>query len=369
MLKGRRLFFVVLVCAALNSATASADAPRKNFANVVAQIYSDESFVVSPTSLNIVLHIAKDASRGKTADEIVPLLFDDNLDEQFPRPGTDASILSASGVWISSQSPGNAEFNALFVRKYGGSVTRVSFRNGEGQNAVGKWIAKLSNGDLHGLPLDGLTEFVIANIQIFKAAWVHPFNPVDTKRNTFNGRHGKEAVQMMSRWGMLPYHEDSYGQTAALDYAGPYQLVLFLPRRSTERPLESAVKHGFNVPLESAQVYLSLPKLHVKSARVLTEPLRQVGMATAFGPDANFSPMLGTKGQGEAVMFQDIDLKIDERGTIAQALTQFQAKVQRLVRFPTAIRFDRPFAFEIVRTGDHPVTLFEGQILNVPQAP
>lgn len=80
MPKGRAPVFGLLLCFALvTGATASAEAPRKSFADVVARLYADKTFVVSPTSLNVVLHIAKDASRGRTAAEIEPLLFDDAM--------------------------------------------------------------------------------------------------------------------------------------------------------------------------------------------------------------------------------------------------------------------------------------------------
>ncbi|HTX03119.1 MAG TPA: serpin family protein, partial [Candidatus Acidoferrales bacterium] len=86
-----------------------------------------------------------------------------------------------------------------------------------------------------------------------------------------------------------------------------------------------------------------------------TRSLEDLGMKAAFGGDADFSPMLGAAEHGYGFMFQDNDLRFDEHGTVAKAVTEFHAKLQRLV--PRSIRFDRPFAFAIVRTGDHPDTL------------
>jgi len=225
MLKGRALFFLSALLSVLAiSATASADTPRKNFGEVVAQLYADKTFVVSPTSLNVVLHIAKDASRGKTADEIAPLLFDDNLQAQYPIKDTDENLLNTSGVWISSRFPGRSAFDALLSRKYGAVLARVSFTNGEGEDAVGKWIARFSNGDLHGMPLDNLTAFVIANIQVFDGKWYKPFDPKNTKPDTFHGQSGDEPIQMMSESGTF-YYAGAGGETVALDYAGPYRIL------------------------------------------------------------------------------------------------------------------------------------------------
>ena len=57
---------------------------------------------------------------------------------------------------------------------------------------------------------------------------------------------------------------------------------------------------------------------------------------------------------------------MDEAGSEAKALTEGVA-VLKVVFIPIKVRFNRPFAFAIARTGGRPVTIFEGQVLDVTQ--
>ncbi|HEY1726746.1 MAG TPA: serpin family protein [Candidatus Baltobacteraceae bacterium] len=273
------------------------------------------------------------------------------------------SFLNGSGVWISRQFPGSRKFNARFARKYGGTVSRVSFANGEGQQAIGMWISRLSSGDLRGFPIDPRTLFVIANIQVFDGNWASPFDSKDTRPDTFHGRNGDETAQMMWGHGVSSYRAGKFGEVAALDYNGPYRLLLFLPKNSTDPPLQTFLKQEFGGTFQPWKTSIVLPRLHLNTPELLTRSLEDLGMKSAFGSDADFAPMLGAAEHGYGFMFQDVDLTFDEHGTVAKALTEFPRVKGLLPMRP--IRFDRPFAFEIVRTGDHPVTLFEGQVLDV----
>ena len=64
------------------------------------------------------------------------------------------------------------------------------------------------------------------------------------------------------------------------------------------------------------------------------------------------------------VLFQDTDVKVDENGTTAKAATELAIKLEIIPppRDVLEIRFDRPFAFAIVRIANAPITMFEGQV-------
>ena len=290
----------------------TAAAPKETFDDVVARMFADKTFVVSPTSLNVVLHIAKDASRGRTADEIAPLLFDDDLQAQNTAIDSGTKFTNASGVWISSEFPGNPKFNALISREYGVTVARVNFVNGDGQKVIADWVARLTDGTLRGLQLTPETEFVLANIQVFDGKWTEPFDPQDTKSETFHGRRGDEMAPMMSRTGIFLYYASALGQTVILKYAGPYRILFFLPNNPADPPLETFLRQGRRLPLKTAAFKIQLPRLHVNTSNFLTAPLEQLGMRMAFRANADFSPMLGRRENARALMFQNVDLRVDE---------------------------------------------------------
>ena len=358
-----RLALAAIILAVALVAPTPVSSSRKSFGEVIAQLNAGKTFVVSPTSLNVVLHIARDASRGRTAAEVEPLLFDDAMQARNATQDSGVRLLSSSGVWISNRFPGSQKFDALFSHKYGGTVSHVSFESGEGERAIETWISRLSGGDLRGYPIDPLTLFVIANIQVFHGNWALPFDSKNTRPDTFHGRHGDETAQMMWGHDVSSYRAGEYGELAALDYAGPYRLLLFLPKNSTDPPLQTFLKQGFGATFQPWKTSIVLPRLHLNTPELLTRALGDLGMEAAFRGNADFSPMLGAVEHGRGIMFQDVDLKIDEHGTVAKAVTELPVKLQAIPERP--IRFDRPFAFAIVRAGATPTILFEGQILDL----
>jgi len=118
-------------------------------------------------------------------------------------------------------------------------------------------------------------------------------SPTSLNVDTFRGRSGKETAQMMSEAALLFYDEDALGETVALDYAGPYRLLLFLPRSRNDNPLQTFLRRGIWVPHTPNHMAIALPRLHVNSKEPLTSALKELGMRTAFAGNANFSPLLG----------------------------------------------------------------------------
>ena len=151
---------VALVCMPASAKTSA-------FGFLIAKAYGGDTIVVSPTSLNDVLHVLKDASRGQTAREIEPLLFNDGPQQRIVAESGDIGLSSENAIWIDPRYHSTSDFERLFQSKYHGTIVRSTFANGDGQRAIAAWITRLSGGDLHGFALPATTRAVVANITTF----------------------------------------------------------------------------------------------------------------------------------------------------------------------------------------------------------
>ncbi len=350
-------FMVIAMCLPA-LATAS---PSEEFNAFIAQTLAKQTFVISPSSLHVVLNASKDASRGETARQIASITGSDpqTRPENVPK----AEETSVTGIWVARQYQTSKAFRALFRRKYGGDVASVDFDNGDGQRVINDWIARLSANDLHGFSLPYGTDAVVANVSTFHGVWKHPFDPRLTMMSSFNGVNGPEPIPLMSRLDTFGYRDDSIGETVALDYVNGYRMLLFLPKHSTPELLSDLLALGVNRALALEEMIVFVPRLHLRIQTNFATILPKAGVTRAFSQEADFSPLFGAAGHPISAMIQEVDLRVDEQGTVAKALTE-SGHVEGLVKH-RIIRFDRPFAFALLRMDSHPTILYEGQVLDV----
>jgi serpin B len=110
------------------------------------------------------------------------------------------------------------------------------------------------------------------------------------------------------------------------------------------------------------EIMLSLPRFRLEYEKSLKEPLKALGMLTAFAPGgADFSGLSATAG-GQ-LFISDVKHKtfvdVNEEGTEAAAVTSVEVRV---VSMPPSIRIDRPFIFAI-RERFSGTILFMGKIV------
>jgi serpin B len=105
-----------------------------------------------------------------------------------------------------------------------------------------------------------------------------------------------------------------------------------------------------------------MPKFKVAGGTELSEPLSGLGMAQAFGREADFSGIDGTRELFLSKVVHQVVVNLDEEGTEAAAgtavvITRSLARVSQ----PLVFRVDRPFLYVIrdVKTG---AILFLGRI-------
>ena len=112
----------------------------------------------------------------------------------------------------------------------------------------------------------------------------------------------------------------------------------------------------------AGEAEVQVPRIQVEYGASLAKALAGMGMASAFGPGADFT---GINPEGDLVITDVLHksfLEVDEKGTEAAAVTAVQVGVKSL---PVNVKvvFDRPFLM-VIRERTTGAFLFLGKILS-----
>ena len=171
-----------------------------------------------------------------------------------------------------------------------------------------------------------------------------------------------------------------FGYTAGPGYSAvelPYRsstlsMLVVLPGKETlealQRRMSPEMLSRIIRGLSSKEVTLSLPKFKIAERDVLNGPLRALGMADAFSEGADFARITPGSPLQIGKALHAADIEVDERGTVASAVTIVEFKPLGRASLPPAT-FDanRPFMFLLLdnRTG---TVLFAGRLTDAASA-
>jgi serpin B len=242
------------------------------------------------------------------------------------------------------------------------------------RTAINGWTAKRTHDRIPEIvpegAIDNLTRLVLVNALYFKAPWAKELEKFATSPRPFEVP-GQGSVQVDTMAGVV--EPASYGagdgwQAARLPYfGGTLAMTVVLPDEDGLAAVEKIVARGglrdiLAAPARQA-VQLLLPKWTFTSASPLKQVLTDLGMPTAFDPDAaDFSAMTadgGTDLHIDDVMHQAF-IAVDEHGTEAAAAT---AVTMGTTSMPETVEFvvDRPFLF-VIHDVAHLTPLFLGRV-------
>jgi serpin B len=354
------------------------------------------NLVLSPASIAAALRMALAGACGETAAEIARVLHLpqagpeaaraglDQLAGIGPYPGLDTGTLTLRSVntaWLES---------ALSVRKefldQPAAVRRTGFeRDPEAaRHEINAAVAEQTAGKIADLigpgMIDTLTRLVLVNAIYLKSRWRHEFPPEQTRKEPFQPeRSGPTHVDMMHLQAQLAYCRGDGYQAVLLPYeGGPVAMAIVVPDGTLMSFTGllpglgglSGVLRGLLANRQEYQVDLRLPKFKVTSGFLLRDTLQALGIARAFGPEADFGGILERPlhaGDPPLRIDQVIHkalIDVDEHGTEAAAATALVMRAAGMFRPPAkrvTLRVDHPFLFAVVETTSG-LPLFLGQL-------
>jgi serpin B len=259
---------------------------------------------------------------------------------------------------------------------YGASMRLLDFiGNPEPSRVViNTWVADSTNQRITDLIpagiIDAITRLVLTNAIYFKAQWADTFISSDTRDNIFYRSDADSlSTKFMQREGDYTYDSTADYQAVELPYKGEAtSMLIVLPAPGKMAQVEASLSTGFLTSLcaslHSVRVSICLPKFKFTTKSVsLSGILQSLGMAVAFGNNADFSGIDGTGNLYIGDVFHKAFVQVDENGTEAAAATAVIIKYRSsAIKKPLPVFIaNRPFIF-LIRDVQTNAVLFMGKL-------
>jgi serpin B len=344
----------------------------------------------SPYSISTALAMTYAGARGKTEEQMGTALHF-TLDQKQFHPAFacleaqlkaiqekgDIELNIANALWTQEDYVFLSEFLKLIETNYGAVLNSVDFKRAyeEVRKKINAWVGQKTKDKIMDLikpgVLNSLTRLVLTNAIYFKGKWKSQFKKCRTKKNPFWLSANKSVeVPMMTQKQPFRYMENDSLQILEMPYVGnDLAMVVLLPRK-----VDGLTQLEANLSVENLRMWIGhlrkreisvfFPKFKMTSQFRLSETLASMGMPDAFGRDADFSGINGTKDLFISAVIHKAFVDVTEEGTEAAAAT---AGVISLTSVPSkpppTFRADHPFVFLIhdKRSGS---IIFVGRIVN-----
>lgn len=343
----------------------------------------------SPYSVSTALAMTYAGARGETERQMARVLHFDKeqpqlhsafgelqrqLAEAGKQKGLELSI--ANALWAQKGRPFLPAFLGTAKGAYQANINQADFRTAaEAARAeINRWVEGRTRDKIQEiLPAGSVSEvtgLVLANALYFKGVWAKPFRKSDTSTQPFHLTMTSQVdVPLMHRFDELGYMENSDSQAVELPYGnGALSLVVLLPRQvegcgKLENQLSPALLSRSLGQMGQRNVEIFLPRFKLELAVKLNSTLAQMGMPSAFGPQADFSGMDSTKSRYLSGVFHKAWGEVNEEGTEAAAATAVVLNHALAVKplAPSVFRADHPFIF-LIRDTRSGSLLFLGRL-------
>jgi len=343
---------------------------------------------LSPYSISSALAMTYGGARGATAEEMAKALhFALGADKTHPafaelntvfdeiQKKGQVQLHIANSLWPQKDYRLLPEYLALTKRYYGVSITPVDYVKAteEARKIINTWVENRTKEKIKDLigpgALDPVTVLVLVNAIYFKGNWASQFDPKRTTACDFSLLDDtKTQVSMMYQKGEFGYGEIEGAQLLELPYVGKeLSMVLILPEKpeglsKIEDQLTTDNLESWGSRLSEQDVNVYLPRFTITWGTFeLNKPLQALGMRKAFGSDADFSGMDGTRSLFIGLVLHKAFVEVNEEGTEAAAATAVVMK-RGLSRTYT-FKADHPFLF-LIRDNVTESILFLGRVLD-----
>ncbi|OQY58910.1 MAG: serpin family protein [Desulfobacteraceae bacterium 4572_88] len=352
----------------------------------------DDSLFYSPYSISLALAMtyagAKNDTEQQMADTLHFTLPQEQLHPAFNfldlalasrgegaegQDGEGFRLNVANATWGQTGYNFLSSFVDVLGENYGAGLNLLDFSSDPEvyRVTINTWVSDQTEEKIKDLipqgAISALTRLVLTNAIYFNAAWKFPFDEEMTKDALFYPSEGQEiSVTTMSQTEQFGYVKGEGYQAVELLYDGDeLSMLILLPDEGNLDAFEASLDRGqldtISEGLDLTNMNLALPKFRYESGSVsLKDTLTQMGMPDAFGGNADFSGINGTKSLFISDVIHKAFVSVDEAGTEAAAATAVIMD-ESVPPEPISVAVNRPFIFLIrdIQTG---AILFVGKI-------
>lgn len=352
--------------------------------------YKDSNVFFSPYSMSTALAMTYEGAKGDTASEMQTTLHmssDDSarrsaffaIQRSINEPNDYYKLSTANALWVEETYSLLPSYSSLVQDYYAGNSTNLDFaKNPEPSRIkINDWVSDNTDGKITGLmPRNSITSgtrLVLTNTIYFNGSWVTPFEKESTAEKDFHlTSTATKKVQMMNLYAThFMYGEDSSMQVLQMDYKGDkLAMVIVLPKDGklddVDAKLTADQIDRWEKSMSSKRVNVHLPKFKFDTKYLMNEPLKQMGMPTAFTDSADFSGISGKADLAISIIVHQAFVDVNEKGTeaaaatgIGMAATSFSPQQEP----PKDFNVDHPFIF-LIKDKSTGQILFIGKVMN-----
>lgn len=259
--------------------------------NLFKNSNSQQNFVLSPLSAQVLLTYLAWAADGQTRNELVvsngyghPKQIQKIVQSMLSN-GSGRELQIATAMFVAQDMRLNQEF--LEGSYNYADVIPVNFMHSQAASrTVTKWLKDKTKGGLEFNELNYApnTKIALANVVYFKGNWLYTFHPA--KPGNFYTPQGPVQVEMMNmkrkfHWGKI----GNIAEWVAMPYESQDSLIIILPNANynVDTVINSLtynefdeVLYGIENEAKRADVNITLPKFKLESTTNLIEPLKRV---------------------------------------------------------------------------------------------
>ena len=356
--------------------------------------FSQENYMVSPTSFRAALALAASGADNETKDQILAAMgfssmeevnawynsvnssidnFDSLLKEakkDFKENkewyGDDAkepdgAFQMANSIWSNTDASGklSKDYIKYIQKNYDAEAENVD--SSHITDKVNSWINNKTKGlipEISGNMSD--VAVVLVNTVYLRTSWLESFSDYFTTQDDFTTIDGSTVKKdFMQQTKSYRYYEDEKGKFVVLPMNGGINAVFILGEvDDIMGKLEDATYE---------EVDVKLPKFEIESSfsnNELIDYMVSQGATLPFTEDADFSVMSKDMSLVISDIIQKTKIKVDEDGIEAAAATAIMMKESAMeITEIKEFHADQPFKFMILTDSDTPEPLFCGQLV------
>ncbi|XP_029573488.1 alpha-1-antitrypsin [Salmo trutta] len=338
----------------------------------------------SPLSVSLVLAALSVGAKGQTHQQLFTglgfnssLLTQEQVDQAFQTILTQlnqkigVNLTVGSALFLQNTFTPRPEFLEDLKRFYLSEGVTVDFTNtAKAIDTINTYVGDKTKGKIDKLvkDLDPTTVMYLLSFIYFKGKWEIPFNPEDTKEDTFHvDENTTVPVQMMSMMKRFSVYYDQEISTSILHlrYNDSVSMMLVLPEKGLASLDEViCLNHitKWHRWKKAKEYHVYVPKLSITTTYSLKDILSGIGMPDIFSDRADFSGISEELKVAVSEVVHQASLDVDEAGVTAAATTGVVLMPFSSRRTPV-LKFDRPFMVFVMDRETKNI-LFMGKIIN-----
>lgn len=387
--------FAVLAAKKDNKAENIADSNNEFAFDLYSKLSSEEGNIFfSPYSISTALGMTYAGAKNNTEKQMSKVLhFSKNQQKISKSFGLmqeklngiqekgDIKLGLANAIWTQMGYKFLDSYINLVQDDFKSKINQVDFVHSQSREKARKeingWVETKTNNKIRNLIAKGilndLTRMVLVNAIFFKGDWKYQFKERSTNKNAdfFTTPDKKTTVAMMYQKNEFRYTEDKSTLVLEMPYKGnELSMLVLLPRAKNgitelERSLTYSKLKSLLRKMRKQEVRVFFPKFKNKNKYMMRKTLKSMGMSDAFGRQADFSGMDGTKNLYISNVIHQAFVEVDEKGTEAAAATaviMMEKSMASVIRIPI-FKADHPFIY-MIRENSTGNILFMGRMNN-----